>query len=174
MGNENHVGPNSDLSFTSSGSGSGAASLGVWMVHYVDNIKGGLTGCASLMDTNGFITSTGTGSGTGSCLETNSIPNTPSKSSLVTEEYQLSCRNEQGIYDLMEHYESKDMRVKEIHGPAWLARMARGMKAFDVHSHPNRLIGSIYGMSIFLDNKRDDKVKVVVAPCDDYCCSCRN
>jgi len=110
--------------------------------------------------------------GAGSCPETHSIPNTPSQYQKTEEEYRLSCRNEQAIYDLLEHYESKGLRVYEVRGPAWLARVVRGMHAFDPHNHMNDLIGWIYGAAIKLDHKRDEKVLVIAWPTGNINCAC--
>lgn len=84
----------------------------------------------------------------------------------------MSCRNEQAIYDLLEHYESKGLRVYEVRGPAWLARVVRGMHAFDPHNHMNDLIGWIYGAAIKLDHKRDEKVLVIAWPTGNINCAC--
>ena len=110
--------------------------------------------------------------GSGACPETRSIPNTPSIYQKVDEDYRLSCRNEQAIYDLLEHYESKGLRVYEVHGPAWLARVVRGMKDFESHGHPTALIGWIYGVAIKLEYKREDKVHVIAWPTGNAYCAC--
>jgi len=144
-----------NLSWTVSGTG------GTWVA---DTFRSSIASGSGLDPTSGAST----------CPETSSIPNltAPSQYKKVDKEFKPSCRNEQAIYELLENYESKGMRVYQIHGPAWLARVARGMKDFESHKHPNAVIGWIYGAEVLLDSKLDEKLRVVAYEPGAYICSC--
>lgn len=101
-----------------------------------------------------------TSGGTYSCKETSSIPNLRAEKPT---EYKLTCRSEQAIYDMFEHFENQGMRVERVACPAWLVRVARGMSRFCPNTGPvAQYVGSIFGTEFYLKHVLKDTVEVYV------------